>query len=97
MCRTVLYLFVEEGCVWVFCCAMVYIVMHKSGSSKSPQHILYGLLTTFVAKVNDGVHKPFFWKVNAVKNILDTGKYDWVLWIHGWTRGTCWASSGAST
>jgi hypothetical protein len=28
--------------------------------------------------VNDGVHKPFFWKVNAVKNILD--KYDWVLW-----------------
>ena len=96
MCRIVLYLFVEEGCVWVFCCAMVYIVMHKSGSSKSPQ-LIFVLLTTFVAKVNDGVHKPFFWKVNAVKNILDTGKYDWVLWIHGWTRGTCWASSGAST
>ncbi|CAE7252798.1 unnamed protein product [Symbiodinium pilosum] len=31
--------------------------------------------------VKDGVHKPFFWKVNAVKNILDTGKYDWVLWM----------------
>eukprot|EP00435_Cladocopium_sp_Y103_P045599 s1919_g13.t1 len=31
--------------------------------------------------VNDGVHKPFFWKVNAVKNVLDTGNYDWVLWM----------------
>ncbi|CAJ1409751.1 unnamed protein product [Effrenium voratum] len=31
--------------------------------------------------VKDGVHKPFFWKVNAVKNVLDTGNYDWVLWI----------------
>lgn len=31
--------------------------------------------------VSDGVHKPFFWKVNAVKNVLDTGKYDWVLWM----------------
>lgn len=30
--------------------------------------------------MNDGVHKPFFWKVNAVKNVLDTGNYDWVLW-----------------
>ncbi|CAK9077307.1 unnamed protein product [Durusdinium trenchii] len=31
--------------------------------------------------VKDGVHKPFFWKVNAVKNVLDTGKYDWALWM----------------
>jgi len=31
--------------------------------------------------VQDGFHKPFFWKVNAVKNVLDTGKYDWVLWM----------------
>lgn len=31
--------------------------------------------------VSDGVHKPFFWKVNAVKNVLDTGRYDWVLWM----------------
>ncbi|CAE7879525.1 unnamed protein product, partial [Symbiodinium necroappetens] len=31
--------------------------------------------------VKDGIHKPFFWKVNAVKNILDTNKYDWVLWM----------------
>ncbi|CAE7368030.1 unnamed protein product [Symbiodinium sp. CCMP2456] len=31
--------------------------------------------------VQDGIHKPFFWKVNAVKNILDTNKYDWVLWM----------------
>eukprot|EP00927_Polykrikos_kofoidii_P023644 TRINITY_DN21710_c0_g1_i1.p1 TRINITY_DN21710_c0_g1~~TRINITY_DN21710_c0_g1_i1.p1 ORF type:complete len:545 (-),score=81.26 TRINITY_DN21710_c0_g1_i1:137-1654(-) len=31
--------------------------------------------------VLDGVHKPFFWKVNAVKNVLDTGRYDWVLWM----------------
>merc|ERR1719456_1573366 len=30
--------------------------------------------------VNDGVHKPFFWKVNAVKNVMDTGKYEWILW-----------------
>jgi len=37
--------------------------------------------------VKDGVHKPFFWKVNAVKNVFD-GKYEkdggqppnWVLW-----------------
>ena len=33
-----------------------------------------------VREVNDGVHKPFFWKVNAVKNVLETGKYDWALW-----------------
>ena len=33
-----------------------------------------------LSEVNDGVHKPFFWKVNAVKNVLDTGNYDWVLW-----------------
>lgn len=31
--------------------------------------------------VNDGVHKAFFWKVNAVKNVLDTGKYDWIIWM----------------
>lgn len=31
--------------------------------------------------VSDGVHKPFFWKVNAVKNVLETGEYDWVLWM----------------
>jgi len=32
--------------------------------------------------VNDGIHKPFFWKVNAVKNVLEaTPRYDWVLWI----------------
>ena len=33
--------------------------------------------------VNDGVHKPFFWKVNAVKNVLESKDpfYDWVLWI----------------
>lgn len=30
--------------------------------------------------VKDGVHKPFFWKVNAVKNALDTGAYEWVFW-----------------
>ena len=24
--------------------------------------------------VNDGVHKPFFWKVNAVKNVMDAGQ-----------------------
>lgn len=39
------------------------------------------------AQVKDGVHKPFFWKVNAVKNVFDgNGKVnpgvapDWVLW-----------------
>eukprot|EP00929_Paragymnodinium_shiwhaense_P064558 TRINITY_DN32346_c0_g2_i2.p1 TRINITY_DN32346_c0_g2~~TRINITY_DN32346_c0_g2_i2.p1 ORF type:complete len:502 (-),score=124.78 TRINITY_DN32346_c0_g2_i2:154-1659(-) len=33
--------------------------------------------------VNDGVHKPFFWKVNAVKNVLESAnpRYEWVLWI----------------
>lgn len=31
--------------------------------------------------VNDGVHKAFFWKVNAVKNVLESGKYDWVIWM----------------
>ncbi|CAK8992169.1 unnamed protein product [Durusdinium trenchii] len=32
--------------------------------------------------INDGRHKPFFWKVNVVKNILEqTPRYDWVLWI----------------
>eukprot|EP00439_Symbiodinium_sp_Y106_P063710 s2112_g9.t3 len=33
--------------------------------------------------INDGVHKPFFWKVNAVKNVLEqqSPRYDWVLWI----------------
>ncbi|CAE8643482.1 unnamed protein product [Polarella glacialis] len=31
--------------------------------------------------VLDGVHKAFFWKVNAVKNVLETKKYDWVLWM----------------
>jgi len=31
--------------------------------------------------VNDGVHKPFFWKVNAVKNVMDRGLHDWVLWM----------------
>lgn len=31
--------------------------------------------------VKDGVHKPFFWKVNAVRNVFDgPEKYDWVLW-----------------
>lgn len=31
--------------------------------------------------VNDGKHKPFFWKVNAVRNVLDSPVgYDWVLW-----------------
>ena len=33
--------------------------------------------------VKDGKHKPFFWKVNAVKNVFD-GEFgtppDWVLW-----------------
>ena len=33
--------------------------------------------------VKDGVHKPFFWKVNAVKNVFD-GMYgtppQWVMW-----------------
>lgn len=32
--------------------------------------------------VKDGVHKPVFWKVNAVRNVLDgPEKYDWVLWV----------------
>ena len=32
--------------------------------------------------VTDGVHKPFFWKVNAVMNVFDGSvKYDWVMWI----------------
>ncbi|CAE7219897.1 unnamed protein product, partial [Symbiodinium microadriaticum] len=33
--------------------------------------------------INDGVHKPFFWKVNAVKNVLEqqNPRFDWVLWI----------------
>ena len=32
--------------------------------------------------VTDGVHKPFFWKVNAVMNVFDGPvKYDWVMWI----------------
>mmetsp|Transcript_28716 Transcript_28716/g.79042 ORF Transcript_28716/g.79042 Transcript_28716/m.79042 type:complete len:480 (-) Transcript_28716:3-1442(-) len=33
--------------------------------------------------VQDGVHKPFFWKVNAVKNVLEQRlpRYEWVLWI----------------
>jgi hypothetical protein len=31
--------------------------------------------------VNDGVHKPFFWKVNAVKNVMDSGQYEWVFWV----------------
>jgi len=31
--------------------------------------------------VLDGVHKAFYWKVNAVQNVLDTGNYDWVLWM----------------
>lgn len=31
--------------------------------------------------VNDGVHKAFFWKVNAVKNILESNRYDWVIWM----------------
>merc|ERR1712224_988990 len=31
--------------------------------------------------VKDGVHKAFFWKVNAVQNVLDTGLYDWVIWM----------------
>lgn len=31
--------------------------------------------------VQDGVHKPFFWKVNAVKNVMETGDYDWILWM----------------
>lgn len=31
--------------------------------------------------VNDGKHTPFFWKVNAVRNVLDAAPgYDWVLW-----------------
>lgn len=31
--------------------------------------------------VTDGVHKPFFWKVNAVRNVMDMPQgYDWVLW-----------------
>merc|ERR1719253_938506 len=31
--------------------------------------------------VKDGVHKPFFWKVNAVKNVFDgPDAPDWVLW-----------------
>jgi len=31
--------------------------------------------------VNDGKHKAFFWKVNAVRNVLDLpAGYDWVLW-----------------
>jgi hypothetical protein len=31
----------------------------------------------------DGKHKPFFWKVNAVKNVFDGAHGevpDWVLW-----------------
>jgi len=31
--------------------------------------------------VQDGIHKPFFWKVNAVKNVLETKQYEWVLWM----------------
>mmetsp|Transcript_67372 Transcript_67372/g.147641 ORF Transcript_67372/g.147641 Transcript_67372/m.147641 type:complete len:466 (-) Transcript_67372:28-1425(-) len=32
--------------------------------------------------VQDGKHKPFFWKVNVVKNILEqVPRYDWILWI----------------
>ncbi|CAL1142580.1 unnamed protein product [Cladocopium goreaui] len=32
--------------------------------------------------VQDGKHKPFFWKVNVVKNILEQRpRYDWILWI----------------
>lgn len=31
--------------------------------------------------VKDGVHKAFFWKVSAVKNVLSIGAYDWVLWM----------------
>ncbi|CAJ1327159.1 unnamed protein product [Effrenium voratum] len=32
--------------------------------------------------INDGRHKPFFWKVNAVKNVMEQQpSYDWVLWI----------------
>lgn len=31
--------------------------------------------------VNDGKHKAFFWKVNAVRNVMDSPVgYDWVLW-----------------
>ncbi|CAD7946715.1 unnamed protein product [Amoebophrya sp. A120] len=31
--------------------------------------------------VKDGVHKPFFWKVNAVKNVFDSENApDWVMW-----------------
>mmetsp|Transcript_171 Transcript_171/g.385 ORF Transcript_171/g.385 Transcript_171/m.385 type:complete len:471 (-) Transcript_171:174-1586(-) len=31
--------------------------------------------------VNDGKHKAFFWKVNAVRNVFDMdANYDWVLW-----------------
>jgi len=31
--------------------------------------------------VKDGEHKPFFWKVNAVRNVMDGPEnYDWVLW-----------------
>jgi len=31
--------------------------------------------------VKDGEHKPFFWKVNAVRNVFDSQEgYDWVLW-----------------
>eukprot|EP00434_Breviolum_minutum_P025517 symbB.v1.2.022547.t1/scaffold2009.1/size92556/6 len=33
--------------------------------------------------IQDGRHKPFFWKVNVVKNVLEqqSPRYDWVLWI----------------
>lgn len=31
--------------------------------------------------VEDGMHKAFFWKVSAVKNVMSAGAYDWVLWM----------------
>jgi len=32
--------------------------------------------------VTDGVHKPFFWKVNAVRNVMmGDNPPDWVLWL----------------
>ena len=54
---------------------------HEEGPKKLCLLSIY-IANVFIGarQVNDGVHKPFFWKVNAVKNVLETGKYDWALW-----------------